>query len=509
MSRFRTAEPLPLPIARVPARAGDSCAQMLSDQVAHEHSRRASETGARPPEAHARTGAADRARHRRHHRRRHLLDGRHGGGRRRRSTSAPGPALVISFVLTAIACGFAALCYAEFAAMVPISGSAYTYAYATLGELVAWIIGWDLIIEYAVGNVAVAMSWSGYFQELLPGSGCDMARRGWAPTTARPLQAAQPVAAAARPAAIRLTLAGRCARRAEAWSQRAAPASACPSSSTCRRSSSSRSSPGCWCVGIKESARFNSAMVVLKLVDHRVLHLRRRVLRQARELDAVRAQRLRAASRAPRPSSSSPTSASTPCRRRPRRRKNPQRDMPIGIIASLVDLHGDLHPGGARADRHGAVEAAGHGRAAGHGVLGAGACTGPRASWRSARCSPRPPCCSSSSSASRASSSRWRATACCRPGRPRSTRGTARRTSPRSSPASFVAVFAGVSNIDEVVELTNIGTLFAFILVALGIIVLRGARPGSAAAVPHAVRAARAAGLAILMCAIPDAPAAA
>lgn len=61
-----------------------------------------------------------------------------------------GPALILSFVITGIACGFAALCYAEFAAMVPISGSAYTYSYSTLGELVAWIIGWDLIIEYAV-----------------------------------------------------------------------------------------------------------------------------------------------------------------------------------------------------------------------------------------------------------------------------------------------------------------------------------------------------------------------
>src|SRR6185369_12657601 len=61
-----------------------------------------------------------------------------------------GPAIVLSFLLTAVACGFAALCYAEFAAMVPISGSAYTYSYAALGELVAWIIGWDLIIEYAV-----------------------------------------------------------------------------------------------------------------------------------------------------------------------------------------------------------------------------------------------------------------------------------------------------------------------------------------------------------------------
>src|SRR5216117_2685801 len=82
-----------------------------------------------------------------------------------------GPALILSFILTAIACGFAALCYAEFAAMVPISGSAYTYAYATLGELVAWIIGWDLIIEYAVGNVAVAISWGNYFKTLMAGFG--------------------------------------------------------------------------------------------------------------------------------------------------------------------------------------------------------------------------------------------------------------------------------------------------------------------------------------------------
>jgi APA family basic amino acid/polyamine antiporter len=78
-----------------------------------------------------------------------------------------GPAIILSFLLTAVTCGFAALCYAEFAAMVPISGSAYTYAYASLGELVAWIIGWDLIIEYAVGNIGVAIGWSGYFRELL------------------------------------------------------------------------------------------------------------------------------------------------------------------------------------------------------------------------------------------------------------------------------------------------------------------------------------------------------
>ncbi|HEY8106313.1 MAG TPA: amino acid permease [Gemmatimonadales bacterium] len=78
-----------------------------------------------------------------------------------------GPAIVVSFLLTAVACGFAALCYAEFAAMVPIAGSAYTYAYASLGEFVAWIIGWDLIVEYAVGNIGVAIGWSGYFRELV------------------------------------------------------------------------------------------------------------------------------------------------------------------------------------------------------------------------------------------------------------------------------------------------------------------------------------------------------
>ncbi len=85
-----------------------------------------------------------------------------------------GPSLMLSFVITAVVCAFTALCYAEFASRVPISGSAYTYSYATLGELVAWIIGWDLIIEYAIGNVAVAISWAGYFRSLLSGLGIDV-----------------------------------------------------------------------------------------------------------------------------------------------------------------------------------------------------------------------------------------------------------------------------------------------------------------------------------------------
>ncbi len=80
---------------------------------------------------------------------------------------AAGPAVALSFVVAAVACAFAALCYSELASMIPVSGSAYTYSYATLGEIVAWIIGWDLILEYAVGNMAVAKGWSDYFVKLL------------------------------------------------------------------------------------------------------------------------------------------------------------------------------------------------------------------------------------------------------------------------------------------------------------------------------------------------------
>ena len=85
-----------------------------------------------------------------------------------------GPALIISFLLLGGVCALAALCYAELAAMIPQSGSAYAYSYATLGEIVAWIIGWDLILEYAVGNVAVAIAWSGYFVSLLSGVGIEL-----------------------------------------------------------------------------------------------------------------------------------------------------------------------------------------------------------------------------------------------------------------------------------------------------------------------------------------------
>src|SRR4051812_27101468 len=80
-----------------------------------------------------------------------------------------GPAVAILFAITAVACGFAAYCYAEFASTVPVSGSAYTYSYVAFGELLAWIIGWDLLMEYAIGNIAVAISWSQYFVRVLDG----------------------------------------------------------------------------------------------------------------------------------------------------------------------------------------------------------------------------------------------------------------------------------------------------------------------------------------------------
>src|SRR5215213_8868079 len=85
-----------------------------------------------------------------------------------------GPAVILLFIFAAVACGFSALCYAEFASKIPIAGSAYTYAYASFGELLAWIIGWDLLVEYAIGNIAVAISWSDYFTSLLSTNGINV-----------------------------------------------------------------------------------------------------------------------------------------------------------------------------------------------------------------------------------------------------------------------------------------------------------------------------------------------
>ncbi|MFN5361067.1 MAG: amino acid permease [Bacteroidota bacterium] len=113
-----------------------------------------------------------------------------------------GPGIVFLFLITAVTCGFSALCYAEFASRVPVAGSAYTYAYVSFGELIAWIIGWALILEYAIGNIVVAISWSGYFNNLLEGfhihlppwlaTNATAAREGFAEAT-RALAAGTPL----------------------------------------------------------------------------------------------------------------------------------------------------------------------------------------------------------------------------------------------------------------------------------------------------------------------------
>src|SRR5438270_6535669 len=85
-----------------------------------------------------------------------------------------GPSVTLAFIVAGVGCAFAGLCYAEFASMIPVAGSAYTYSYATMGELVAWIIGWDLVLEYAVGAATVAIAWSEYFNRVLGYVGMDI-----------------------------------------------------------------------------------------------------------------------------------------------------------------------------------------------------------------------------------------------------------------------------------------------------------------------------------------------
>jgi APA family basic amino acid/polyamine antiporter len=205
-----------------------------------------------------------------------------------------GPAITVSYILAGLACGFAALCYAEFAAMIPIAGSAYAYAYATLGEIVAWMIGWDLILEYAVGSMTVSIGWSGYFQRILAGFGYDLpAWMAAAPGT-------MPGAVVNLPAAVIVLLI-----------------------------------TTLLVIGIRESARFNASMVAIKLAA--VLFF------------------IAAGARFVKPDNWSPfapygwsgimaagavvffayigfDAVSTTAEEA----KNPKRDMPIGIIASLV-----------------------------------------------------------------------------------------------------------------------------------------------------------------------------
>jgi len=160
-----------------------------------------------------------------------------GGG----GVPGAGPALVISYLLTAIACGLSALCYAEIAGMVPVAGSAYSYAYAALGEIWAWIIGWDLVIEYAIGNVYVAQSWADYLRSFLTGAfGVDFP--AWMATDMQTV-AADPILAAAAPHIAGIPIGFNL------------PAAAITAMLTVVL---------VW--GIRESARFNAALVLFKLV---------------------------------------------------------------------------------------------------------------------------------------------------------------------------------------------------------------------------------------------------
>ena len=385
-----------------------------------------------------------------------------------------GPALVLSFVLVAVACGFAALCYSEFAAMVPVSGSAYTYSYATLGELIAWIIGWDLILEYAVGNVAVAISWSDYFQSLL--KGFDMPWPLWLGTDLRSaIQAAHKVAEAKSQGVDLGTLGDAVWRGHEALAQAPRilgvpivfnlPAVLIVALIT-------------WVLvrGIRESAGFNSAMVLLKLGIIGVFI-------------AVGAFYVKPANWTPfAPNGFTGISnaaasiffayigfdaVSTAAEET----RNPQRNMPIGIIASLIvctviyiavalvltgmvswKQFSEVADPLARA-----FSLRGMNWTAGLISFGAVFATTsvlvvfqigqPRIFFSMARDGLLPS---------------WAA------------RVHPKYRTPHITTiltGIFVAGFAAVTNIDEVVELCNIGTLFAFVLVAAGVIILRRTDP--------------------------------
>ena len=169
-----------------------------------------------------------------------------------------GPGVVVSILLTAVACGFCALCYAEFASLVPISGSAYTYSYATLGELVAWIIGWDLILEYAVGNIAVAISWAAYFKQLLAGFGLEIP--AWMATDYRSAVLATQAAAVSGVAALG-------PEAAVAYQAHLHHPVLFGVPVVCNLLAVAITAAITWLlvIGVKESARFNNVIVVLKL----------------------------------------------------------------------------------------------------------------------------------------------------------------------------------------------------------------------------------------------------
>ena len=362
-----------------------------------------------------------------------------------------GPAISISIILAGVTSAFAAITYSEFAAMIPISGSAYTYAYATLGELIAWIIGWDLILEYAVGNIAVAIGWAGYFDSLLRGLGVEMPR--WLVTdilTARHDAALLAAAPHLGPIPIVFNL----------------PAFAIVAVIT-------------WLlvIGTKESAWVNTLMVVLKIG---VIGLFLLV-----GLQYVRPEQWTTPSFAPNGFTGISVGAAIiffsyigfdAVSTASEEAKNPQRDIPTGIIASLIIctllyiaiafvLTGLIPWNQLNVPDPLAVALQYIHADWAAGVLALGAVAAmtsvllvfqlgqARIFMSMARDGLLPP---------------WAARLHPRYKTPHITTIVT---------GIFVAVFAAVAPIGVVLELTNIGTLFAFILVALGIIVLRRTDP--------------------------------
>ena len=384
-----------------------------------------------------------------------------------------GPGIILSFVLTGIACGFAALCYAEFAAMVPISGSAYTYSYATLGELVAWIIGWDLIIEYAVGNVAVAISWSGYFQELLNGFGIHIPT--WLGIDYRSAAQAASQLADARARGLDVATLGAAVLKSASAMTTAPHVFGLPIVFNLPAFLIVALITVVLVKGINESAWTNTAMVVLKLV----------IIAFFLVMGAFYVKPENWHPFAPNGFAGISSAAAIiffayigfdAVSTAAEEAKNPQRDMPIGIIASLIVctiiyiavalvLTGMLPSKQLDTAEPLATAFSGIGMNWTAGIISLGAVFAttsvlvvfqlgqPRIFFSMARDGLLPP---------------WAA------------RVHPKYKTPHITTiltGVFVAVFAAIANIDEIVQLTNIGTLFAFVLVAIGVIVLRRTDP--------------------------------
>ena len=384
-----------------------------------------------------------------------------------------GPALVLSFVLVAIACAFSAFCYAEFAAMVPVSGSAYTYAYATLGELVAWIIGWDLIIEYAVGNVAVAISWSGYFQELLRGLGVPFPT--WLGIDYRSAAQAAAQVAEAQANTVDLTSLGVSVTRAAQALVDAPQLAGIPLVFNLPAFVIVMLITWVLVRGISESAWLNTSMVALKLaiigffIVIGVFYVRPENWTPFAPNGFAGVSSAAAIIFFAYIGFDAVSTAAEETR-------DPQRDMPIAMLASLVVctviyvlvaivLTGMVHWSQLATAEPLAYAFSARGLNWTAGIISAGAVFAttsvlvvfqlgqPRIFFSMARDGLLPP---------------WAA------------RVHPRYRTPHITTiltGIFVAVFAAIANINEVVELTNIGTLFAFVLVAVGVLVLRRTDP--------------------------------